>query len=150
MIKIIAQWASESNGRGTDWCGQTRSVGLLLESYADSVRIDRGKLFRSPRFGLKRSIGMHFAAFFLVFGEKGLNTLYGQPYHGLVSDFAGQWFIGHARDVQVGLTAMNANVVGRGAITKSFLEAADLLPPAQRFLDLGSRQNRNSSDDCDH
>src|SRR5882672_1193041 len=146
MIKIIAQEASESKGRGrNESTTQNWLASLLLEGYAHTVRIDRSELFRPPRLGLKRTVGMHFAASFLVFGVDGFNTRYDEPHHGLVSNFSGQSLVGHSRDVQGGPAAVDTDVVWWRAVTKSFLKAAGLGPPIQRLHCIGGRQNGDRS-----
>src|SRR5712671_1354780 len=86
---------------------------------------------------------MHFSSAFLVFGIHGLNPLNGDPHHGVVSDLARQFFVGHTGYVQVGLAAVDSCVVRRRGIAKRFRKAADFRPPLQRFRRVSSRKNRD-------
>ena len=81
---------------------------------------------------------MHLAAPLLVFGIQCLNTLHGQTHHGLVADLPCQDFVAHAGDVEVRLAAVDTCISWRSSVAKSFLEAADLGPPLQRFRGVGS------------
>src|SRR5882762_9378370 len=86
---------------------------------------------------------MHLAAPLLVFDMQCLNALHGQTHHGLVADLPCQDFVAHASDMEVRLAAVDACISWRSSVAKSFLKAADLGPPLQRFRGVGSRQNRD-------
>src|SRR5882672_12760202 len=86
---------------------------------------------------------MHFSSSLLVFGIHGLNPLNGDSHHGLVSDLARQFLVGHTGYVQVGLAAIDSCVVRWRGIAKRFRKAADFRPPLQRFRRVSSRKNRD-------
>src|SRR6266849_3710096 len=117
---------------------QKRSVPSLLKRYAHAVGVNRPEFLGPPRLGLQRTVGMHLAAPLLVFDVQRLNTLHGQTHHGLVADLPCQDFVIHASDVEVRLAAVNTCISWRSSVAKSFLEAADLGPPLQRFRGVGS------------
>src|SRR5713226_4798851 len=118
-------------------------IPLLLKRHAHTVGVNRPEFLGPPGLGLQRTVGMHLAAPLLVFGIQCLNTLHGQTHHGLVADLPCQDFVAHASDVEVRLAAVDPCISWRGSVAKSFLEAADLRPPLQRFRSVGSRQNRD-------
>src|SRR6266481_6164756 len=107
----------------------SRTWYLFLKRHADAVGVYRAELFRAPRHGLQRAVGMHFASALLVFGIQGFDAFYGKAHHGLVADLARQFFVAHAGYVQVGVAAVDSYVGRRRGVAKGFLEAADLCPP---------------------
>src|ERR1700693_130550 len=115
----------------------------LLKRDAHTVGVYRTEFLGPPRLGLQRTVGMHSAAPLLVFDVQCFNTLHGQSNHGLVADLPGQDFVIHASDVEVRFAAVDTCISWRSSVAKSFLEAADLGPPLQRFRSVGSRQNRD-------
>src|SRR5207302_539178 len=121
----------------------TLVIPSLLKRYAHTIRVNRPEFLGPPRLGLQRTVGMHLAAPLLVFDVQCFNTLHGQTHHGLVADLPCQDFVVHASDVEVRLAAVDPCISWRGRVAKSFLEAADLGPPLQRFRGVGSRQNRD-------
>src|SRR6266404_10006853 len=84
---------------------------------------------------------MHFSSAFLVLGIHGLNPLNRDSHHGLVSNLARQFLVGHTGYVQVGLAAIDSCVVRRRGIAKRFFEATGFRPPLQRFRRVRSRKN---------
>src|SRR6202140_3795490 len=118
-------------------------IPSLLKRHAHPVGVNRAEFLGPPRLGLQRTVGMHLAAPLLVFDVECLNTLHGQTHHGLVADLPGQDFVVHASDVEVRLAAVDPCISWRSSVAKSFLEAADLGPPLQRFRSVDSRQNRD-------
>src|SRR6202140_2626222 len=116
-------------------------IPSLLKRHAHTVGVNRSEFLGPPRLGLQRTIGMHLAAPLLVFGIQRLNTLHGQTHHSLVADLPCQDFVAHASDVEVRLAAVDTCISWRGSVAKSFLEAADLRPPLQRFRSVGSGEN---------
>src|SRR6267378_5981449 len=120
-------------------------IPSLLKRHAHTVGVNRAEFLGPPRLGLQRTVGMHLAAPLLVFGVQCLNTLHGETHHGLVADLPCQDFVVHASDVEVRLAAVDACISWRSSVAKSFLEAADLRPPLQRFRGVGSGENRDSA-----
>src|SRR6266436_7118274 len=118
-----------------------RASHLFLERHADAVGVYRAKLFRAPGLGLQWAVGMHFASALLVFGIQGFDAFYGEAHHGLVADLARQFFVAHARYVQVGLAAVDSYIGRRRGVAKGFLEAADLGPPIEGLRRVSGRKN---------
>src|ERR1700730_14071526 len=58
----------------------------LLKRDAHTVGVNRPEFLGPPRLGLQRTVGMHLAAPFLVFGIQCLNTLHGQTHHRFIAD----------------------------------------------------------------
>src|ERR1700693_1785893 len=121
----------------------SRTSYPFLKRHADAVGVDRAELLRAPGLGLQRAVRMHFASALLVFGIQGFDAFYGEAHHGLVTDFARQFFVAHAGYVQVGLAAVDSHIGRRRTIAKGFREAADLCPPMERFRCVSGRKNRD-------
>ena len=128
------------------WIGRSAMNAIprydsFLKRYAHTIGVNRAELFCAPGLGLQGAIGVHLPPAFLIFGIHGLNALYDDSHHGLVSHLARQSFVAHAGYVQVGIAAVDSCVVRWRGIAKDFLEAADLRPPIQRFPRVGGRKN---------
>src|SRR6266853_3058327 len=119
----------------------------LLKRDAHTVGVNRPEFLGPPRLGLQRTVGMHLTAPLLVFDVQSLNTLHGQTHQGLVADLPCQDFVAHASDVEVRLATVDPCISWRSSVAKSFVEAADLGPPLQRFRSVGSRKNRDRAFD---
>jgi hypothetical protein len=94
---------------------------------------------------------VNFAATFLIFVVERFDAFDAEAHHGLVANFSRELFVTHARDVEIGVAAVDACVAGRRCVAKSFFEAADFGPPFERFRSIGGRENGNCAfDDCVH
>lgn len=90
---------------------------------------------------------MYLASALLILGIQGLNTLYGQPHHGLVADLPSERLVIHACDMQISIAAIDSCVAWWSAVAKGFCEAADFCPPLQRRSRVGGWQHRDSAFD---
>jgi len=77
----------------------TDTNSSFLERHAHAIRINRPKLFRTPRLGLPGAVGVYLASALLEFRMQRFNPLYCESHHGLVADLSCESLIIHARYV---------------------------------------------------